>query len=50
MLDRNDHGEDEATFYVSGKVHEHRARSWGTENVHIVREHLGGSPKVNVWF
>jgi hypothetical protein len=50
MLDRNDHDADEATFYVSGKVQEHSVRSWGTENLHIVREHIHDSPKVNVWF
>jgi hypothetical protein len=35
MLDRNDHGAGEATFCVSGKVHKHSVRSWGTENLHI---------------
>jgi len=50
MVDRNDHDADEATFYVSGKVHEHIVRSWGTENVHIVREHIRDSPKVNIRF
>jgi len=50
MLDRNDQDEDEATFYVSGKVHEHSVRSWGTENVHVVREHIRDSLKFNVWF
>jgi hypothetical protein len=26
---------DEATFHVSGKVHRHNVRIWGTENPHI---------------
>jgi hypothetical protein len=40
---------DEATFHVSGKVHGHNVRIWGTENPHVVREHIRDSPKVNVW-
>jgi hypothetical protein len=39
---------DEATFHVSGKVHRHNVRIWGTENPHV-REHIRDSPKVKVW-
>jgi len=49
MLDRSDHDTDGATFYVPGKVHEHNVRSWVTEILHIVREQIRDSPKVNVW-
>jgi hypothetical protein len=38
---------DEATFHVSGKVHRHNVRIWGTENPHV-REHIRDSPKINV--
>jgi hypothetical protein len=27
---------DEATFHVSGNVHRHNVRIWGTENPHVV--------------
>ena len=40
---------DEATFHVSGLVHRHNIRIWGTENPHIVQEVERNSPKVNVW-
>ena len=39
---------DEATFHMSGKLNEHNARIWGTENPHITREIEHDSPKVNV--
>ena len=39
---------DKATFHVSGKLNEHNARIWGTENPHITREIERDSPKVNV--
>ena len=29
---------DEATFHVSGLVHRHNVRIWGTENPHVVQE------------
>jgi hypothetical protein len=40
---------NEATFHVSGKVYRHNVRIWGTENPHVVREHIRESPKANVW-
>jgi hypothetical protein len=40
---------DEATFHVCGKVNRHNCRIWGSENPHVLREHLRDSPKVNVW-
>lgn len=40
---------DECTFFVSGHVNRHNVRIWGTENPRSIREHIRGSPKVNVW-
>lgn len=40
---------DECTFFVSGHVNRHNVRIWGTENPRSTREHIRGSPKVNVW-
>lgn len=40
---------DESTFHVSGKVNRHNVRIWGSENPHVVQEHIRDSPKVNVW-
>ena len=40
---------DEATFHVFGKLNQHNARIWGTENLHITREIERDSPNVNVW-
>ena len=40
---------DEACFHVSGKVNQHNVRIWGSENPHVVIEHILDSPKVNVW-
>lgn len=37
-----------ATFRVSGKIHRHSVRIWGTENPHVVKEHMRNSPKLNV--
>ena len=39
---------DEATFYLSGKVNRHNARIWGTENPHEIVEHVRDSPKLIV--
>jgi len=40
---------DEATFHVSGKLHRHNVRIWGSEHPHETRELYRASPKVNVW-
>ena len=40
---------DEATFHLCGKVNRHNVRIWGTENTHATMEHVGDSPKVNVF-
>ena len=40
---------DEAWFHVSGKVIRHNERIWGSENPHMVIEHIHDSPKDNVW-
>jgi hypothetical protein len=40
---------DKATFQVSGKVHKHNVRIWGTKNPHVVRKHIRDNPKVNGW-
>ncbi|KAG7171884.1 hypothetical protein Hamer_G000814 [Homarus americanus] len=40
---------DKATFHVSGTVNKHNVRIWGSENPHVVREHIGYSLKTNVW-
>ena len=41
---------DEACFHVSGKDYRHNVRIWGSENPHMVGEHvIRDSPKVNVW-
>ena len=39
----------EACFHVSGKVNQYNVRIWGSENSHLVIEHIRDSPKVNVW-
>ncbi|PNF20694.1 hypothetical protein B7P43_G00323 [Cryptotermes secundus] len=36
-------------FYVSGMVHKHNVRIWGTENRRVIVEHMRDSPKVNVF-
>lgn len=41
---------DEATFYVCGKVNHHNVRIWGTENPHPAVERAHDLPKVNVFF
>ena len=40
---------DKACFHVSGKVNWHNVWIWGSENPHMVIEHIRGNPKVNVW-
>lgn len=40
---------DEATFYVSGRVHKQNCRIWGYEKPTEVLEEPLHSPKVNVW-
>ena len=40
---------DEAYSHVLGKVNQHNVRIWGSENPHMVIEHIRDSPKVNVW-
>jgi len=30
---------DESTFHISGKVHRHNVRIWGTENPHEMVQH-----------
>lgn len=41
---------NEVAFRVSDNIHRHNVRIWGTENPHIVREHISDSPKVDVCF
>jgi hypothetical protein len=40
---------DESTFRISGKVHRHNLRIWGTENPHEMVQHEKASPKINVF-
>ena len=40
---------DKACFHVSRKVNWHNVRIWGSENCHVVIEHMYDSPKLNVW-
>lgn len=40
---------DEATFNLSGKVNRHNVRIWGSQNPHVIQEHVRGSPKIHVW-
>ena len=40
---------DEACFHASWKVNRHNVSIWGSENPHMVMEHIRDSPKVNVW-
>ncbi|KFM71471.1 hypothetical protein X975_17910, partial [Stegodyphus mimosarum] len=40
---------DEASFHLSGIVHCHNVRIWGSENPHEYREAQRDSSKVNVW-
>ena len=40
---------DEACFHVSGKVNCHNVRIWGSENPHMVIEHIRDGPKDIVW-
>ena len=40
---------DEACFHVLGKIKQHRVRVWGSQNPHVVIEHICDSPKLNVW-
>jgi len=40
---------DESTFHISGKVHRHNVRIWGTENPYEVVQHERASPKINVF-
>ena len=35
---------DESTFHISGKVHRHNMRIWGTENPHEMAQHGRASP------
>jgi len=37
---------DECTFHISGKVHRHNVRVWGTENPHEMVQHERASPKI----
>ena len=39
---------DKACFHVSGKDNWYNVRIWGSENPHMVIEHIRDSPKVNV--
>ena len=41
---------EDACFHVSGKVNRHNVRIWGSENPHMVIEHIRNTPKVNVWY
>ena len=40
---------DEATFYLSGRVHKQNCRIWGYENPNEIQEVPLHSPKINVW-
>jgi hypothetical protein len=40
---------DEATFRVSGHVHQNNVRIWANELPHEFVEHERDSPKVNLW-
>ena len=40
---------NESTFHISGKVHRHNVRIWGTENPHKMVQHERASPKINVF-
>jgi hypothetical protein len=40
---------DEATFHLPGKVHRHNVRTWRTENICVITEHVRDSPKVNAF-
>ena len=40
---------DESTFHVSGLVHRHNCRIWGTEKPSEFRQVERASPKINVW-
>ena len=40
---------DETCFDVSGKVNQPNVKICGSENPHMVIEHIRDSPKVNVW-
>ena len=39
---------EKVCFHVWGKVNQHNARIWGSENPHVVIEHVRDSPQVNV--
>ena len=39
---------NKACCNVSGKVNRHNMRIWGSENLHVVIEHVRDSPKVNL--
>jgi hypothetical protein len=39
---------DEATFHINGSVNRHNCQIWGSENPHIVKEHVQDIPKVNI--
>ena len=39
---------EKACSHVSGKVNQHNVRIWGSENSHVVIEHIRNSAKFNV--
>jgi len=41
---------DESVFHISGKVHRHNVRIWGTENPHKMVQHERVFPEINVFF
>jgi hypothetical protein len=41
---------DESTFHLSGKVHRHNVRIWGTENPHAIAHYERTSPKIDVFY
>ena len=36
-------------LHVWGKMNQHNVRTWCSENLQVVIEHVCDSPKVNVW-
>ena len=40
---------DKSTFHISGKVHRHNVRIWGTENPNEMVQHERASPKINIF-
>ena len=41
---------DEATFHTFGNINRHNVRIWGSENPHVVLQHIRDSSKVNVCY